>query len=77
MREPMDVGEVAQDYQDKHNAAALAAHRAKISNQMAGPSLEICMDCGDDIPEDRREAQQGCTRCAECQTLSERLGGGI
>lgn len=77
MREPMDEGDVAQDYQTKHNAAALAAHRAEMSNQMAGPSLEICMDCGDDIPEDRREAQQGCTRCAECQTLSERLGGGI
>ena len=77
MREPIDKAGEAQDYQAKHNAAALAAHQAKISNQMAGPSLEICMDCGDDIPEDRREAQQGCTRCAECQTLSERLGGGI
>lgn len=77
MREPMDEGDVAQDYQTKHNAAALAAHRAEMSNQMARPSLEICVNCEKEIPPARREAQQGCIRCTECQALFARLEGGI
>ena len=37
-----------------------------------GPSLEECEDCGEEIPEARRLAQQGITRCIYCQGLFER-----
>lgn len=77
MREPMDEGEVAADYQAKLNAAGLADHRAKMSRQLATPSLEICEDCEDEIPEERRKKQPGCTRCVACQSLHERLRGGM
>jgi len=73
MREPRDEGDIAQEYQTRHNAAALADHQAKMAGQAATPSLLICADCGDDITEDRREAVPGCTRCADCQTVVERM----
>ena len=37
-----------------------------------GPSLAECEDCGEEIPEARRLAQQGITRCIYCQGLFER-----
>lgn len=77
MHEPRDEGEVAADYQARHNAAALADHRAKMAEQTAAPSLEICEDCEDDIPAERRKKQPGCTRCVACQSLHERLKGGM
>jgi len=77
MHEPRDEGDVAADYQARHNAAALADHRAKMAEQAAAPSLEICEDCEDDIPAERREKQPGCTRCVACQSLHERLKGGM
>ncbi|MHB1183380.1 MAG: TraR/DksA C4-type zinc finger protein [Desulfobulbia bacterium] len=76
-REPMDEGDVAADYQARHNAAALADHRAKMVGQATAPSLEICEDCGDEIPPERREKQPGCTRCIDCQRVHERLKGGM
>ena len=77
MIEPRDEGEVAQDYQARLNASALSGHRAKMEGQMAAPSLEICEDCEDEIPSKRREKQPGCTRCVECQSLYERIKGGM
>jgi phage/conjugal plasmid C-4 type zinc finger TraR family protein len=32
-----------------------------------GESLTECEDCGEEIPQMRREMIQGCTRCASCQ----------
>lgn len=37
------------------------------------PSALSCEDCDIAIPPDRREAQPGCTRCAQCQTDYESL----
>ena len=42
-----------------------------------GPSLEECEDCGEEIPEARRLAQQGITRCIYCQGLFERKQKGF
>lgn len=77
MREPMDEGDVAQDYQTKLNAAGVEDHRARMANQMATPSLMLCKDCEEKIPEERRKKQPGCTRCVACQSLHERLRGGM
>jgi len=77
MREPRDEGDIAQDYQARHNAAALADHRARMAGQAATPSLETCEDCEDEIPVGRREKQPGCTRCIDCQRVHERLQGGL
>lgn len=32
-----------------------------------------CEDCGEKIPEARRQAQPGCTRCLACQTEFEHI----
>ena len=34
------------------------------------PTTE-CIDCGDPIPERRRQAVPGCKRCVDCQELLE------
>ncbi len=72
----MDVGDMGQDYQSRLNLASVGLVVAEARHQ-AGPGSEICVDCGDEIPPGRREVQQGCIRCAECQTLFERLRRGI
>lgn len=33
-----------------------------------------CVDCGEGIPERRREAVAGCQRCASCQEEAEERG---
>ena len=72
----MDVCDMGQDYQSRLNRSSVGLVVAEARHQ-AGPGTEICVDCGGDIPKDRREAQQGCIRCAECQKLFERLRRGI
>ena len=37
-------------------------------------SAEKCVDCGDEIPQRRRELVAGCQRCAECQEEAEERG---
>ena len=52
------------------NENAIAAVRR---NMPKGESLEVCVDCGDNIPEARRRATAGCTRCITCQEVYERF----
>ena len=51
------------------NMNAIAEVRRKLGS---GPSLEECEDCGEEIPEPRRLAVQGCRKCIYCQSLSEK-----
>lgn len=37
-----------------------------------GESLEFCEECGDEIPEERRKAVEGCRHCIWCKTQMER-----
>ncbi|EPM3685316.1 TraR/DksA family transcriptional regulator [Escherichia coli] len=46
---------------------AIAAHRI---NRNA-VSAEHCVDCGDEIPDLRREKVPGCQRCSSCQQDEE------
>ena len=56
-------------YQMREISQALSAFK---QSQKAGPSLEYCEECGDEIPEARRLAIKGCTTCIDCQTLLEK-----
>lgn len=51
-------------------AEALSARQAPRAAS-AAPSLAVCAACGRDIPEARRRAVPGCTRCAACQAEAE------
>jgi phage/conjugal plasmid C-4 type zinc finger TraR family protein len=64
-----DIADQAQQqeaYQLQDSLARVAASRPQ------GPSLECCEDCGCEIPEKRRQAVPGCTRCIACQEEAER-----
>ena len=65
------------DFAD-HAAAAETIHRnaalsSRITPPAFGPSAHECEDCGEPIPEARRLAVPGCTRCVVCQ--AEHDGG--
>ena len=60
------------DQAQEQDAAYLqAALERAAANRPSGPSLERCEDCGERIPERRRQAVQGCTRCISCQEAFE------
>jgi phage/conjugal plasmid C-4 type zinc finger TraR family protein len=54
---------------DKHLQKALAAARPDPGRF---PSRRFCEDCEELIPEARRTASPGCTRCINCQALFEK-----
>lgn len=54
---------------DDSIADALARLRAQ--QQVAGPALEQCEECGTDIPLARRQAVPGVRRCISCQGARE------
>ena len=45
-------------------------------DELKGESAHECEKCGAQIPEGRRLAVPGCTRCISCQEAVERLRGG-
>lgn len=77
MRDPVDEGDMAQEYQDRHNRDAVETVLAAARLQQSGPGSEICEDCGEEIPSKRREAQPGCVLCVECMRLHERIRSGM
>ena len=57
-------GAVQDQIDDTVNDAVLAA-RARLA---AGEGETHCVDCGEEIPERRREAIPGARTCVECQS---------
>ncbi len=71
--------EAVNDQIETSIAEALARRRAQASAR-AAESLRECADCGDDIPEARRQALPGVTLCVSCQQARDktfRPHGGI
>ena len=65
-----DVYDRAQALEQRQREQALAAQAA--ASRPQGSSREHCKDCGQAIPEKRRQAAVGCTRCIRCQTACEK-----
>jgi len=65
----MDEADFAQEMSDRYRNAAIAV---VLDRAVTGESLGECQDCGIEIPEARRKAVPGCTRCVACQEISER-----
>jgi phage/conjugal plasmid C-4 type zinc finger TraR family protein len=63
------------DFYDRAQAGAeqreAALRRQAAASRPLGASLTHCDDCGEAIPQKRREAAPGCTRCIACQTEAE------
>jgi len=68
----MDDMDLCQQINEELISDALATHRRR---RPSGASLECCCVCGDDIPEARRLASPGCTKCYSCQLEYEQMHG--
>lgn len=64
----MDDIDRGQERDQQFLERALAAH---VTNRIAGISATHCEECEEPIPEARRQAVPGCTRCITCQTAFE------
>lgn len=67
-----EEAEVAQVLAITRSMAAVADLRNKLAEAALRPSLEECETCGEEIPEARRLAVKGVTKCIYCQQLAER-----
>jgi len=68
----MDEADLAQEMESLFFRHSLAAARGPAQNR---PSKTHCTECGEKIPEKRREMMPGCERCVRCQTIFEQPGG--
>lgn len=50
----------------------LARNIAQVTHRLITVSASFCEDCDAPIPEARRRAIQGVTRCVACQEMTER-----
>jgi len=63
-----DEADLAQEQMERAMAAAEQRHRRPLT---VADSALICIECERPIPEGRRHAQPGCTRCVDCQSLHD------
>lgn len=68
-------------FQESAVAAGLQKARAGMApvDEWQTASAKHCVDCGELIPDARRQAVPGCQRCADCKGFSEMVkkrGGG-
>lgn len=68
----MDFCDRAQKSEDYHRQQSLDRIRGAVGGS-AAVSLLNCIGCGDEIPEIRRKAVPGCTRCVSCQQELEAI----
>jgi phage/conjugal plasmid C-4 type zinc finger TraR family protein len=69
--------EVAQLNSIISNQNAVSSVQKKLAEQRKFESLMECAECGEEIPEARRQAIKGCTMCIHCQQLEERRARGL
>lgn len=67
-----EEAEMAQLHSIHLHMNAVAGVRSQLEKQRAQPSAEFCVDCGEEIPQSRREAVPGVQLCIYCKTKSER-----
>lgn len=68
----MDPLDRAAEYEANHREGALARQREQ--SQSHAISAYECEECGEPIPEARRQAVAGCRCCISCQEEMERYG---
>lgn len=66
-----DEADIAQEHVVDHNDVALSTISSKLVLESTLPSLTLCEDCDEEIPEIRR-AKGGVVCCTECQTIRDK-----
>ena len=64
----MDEIDYAQERQDAELRRLITAQAYALPR---GESARECLECGEPIPEDRRQAMPGCRFCVNCQEALE------
>lgn len=65
----MDDIDRASQYEEQQRQAAIAVITA---HHPPSPQTQYCLDCGDEIPVARRQANPHAKRCIDCQTKYEK-----
>lgn len=71
--EHMTEDALGQHAEQLHTDIALLQHRQANGIDPEAISAEWCEDCGNEIPELRRQALPGVTQCVDCAREAERL----
>ena len=71
-----EEAEMGQLHAIHNNMNAIAAVQRALQAQAAQASETECIDCGEEIPEQRRKMILGVQRCVFCQGLFERRKAG-
>jgi phage/conjugal plasmid C-4 type zinc finger TraR family protein len=66
-----DVVDIAQVINEEFQQDALAEHFRRGIRDAGRLALGECLDCGAEIPAERRKAVPGVTLCVGCQALNE------
>ncbi|MUK91567.1 TraR/DksA family transcriptional regulator [Aliivibrio fischeri] len=66
-----DVIDQASSLETKLNEVALANQLARAKSVKQQESAKECGECGDPIPEERRQKVPGCQFCTPCQSARE------
>lgn len=64
-----DIADIANDYAEQMLSATLSQHAAMASTL---PSRPDCIECGEDIPQERQAAVAGVQHCVGCADLIDR-----
>lgn len=67
-----EEAEMGQLHAIHNNMNAIANVRRQLTKQAQQPSAEFCEECGDEIPEARRQAIPGVQLCVFCKERQER-----
>ncbi|WP_295894121.1 TraR/DksA C4-type zinc finger protein [uncultured Vibrio sp.] len=67
-----DLFDHASGLETQFTEVALAAQLKAATQNTNKVSAEHCLECGEQIPQARREASQGCDYCIECQPLADK-----
>lgn len=67
-----DEQELAQVSSLMENEAAVRKAREEYARKQSKPSLQECIECGNDIPEARQKVVPGVELCFECANVKER-----
>jgi len=72
--ETMSEEDLGQLHSIHNNMNHIAKVRRELEEQAKKPSARECEECGDTIPEERRNAVKGVQYCAPCQEYLEIKG---
>ncbi|MBU2539153.1 MAG: TraR/DksA C4-type zinc finger protein [Proteobacteria bacterium] len=69
-----DDADRASEYETMERAHAITQAARSMAKRSA-VSLTHCLECGEKIPDKRRQAEPGCELCVQCKAGMEKKGG--